>query len=47
MLDPLVKRIEVPCSQEKAFGIFTNEMGSANVRSWPLAAGQFADNGDV
>ena len=32
MLDPLVKTIEVPCSQEKAFGIFVNEMSSW----WPL-----------
>ena len=32
MLDPIVKTIEVPCSQEKAFGVFVNEMGSW----WPL-----------
>ena len=28
MLDPIIKTIEVPCSQEKAFGVFVNEMGS-------------------
>ena len=28
MLDPIVKTIEVPCSQEKAFGVFVNEMDS-------------------
>lgn len=32
MLDPIVKTIEVPCSQEKAFGVFLNEMDSW----WPL-----------
>ena len=32
MLDPLVKTIEVPCSQEKAFRVFVNEMGNW----WPL-----------
>ena len=32
MLDPIVKTIEVPCSQEKAFGVFVREMGSW----WPL-----------
>ena len=32
MLDPIVKTIEVPCSQEKAFAVFVNEMGSW----WPL-----------
>ena len=32
VLDPIVKTIEVPCSQEKAFGVFVNEMGSW----WPL-----------
>ena len=32
MLDPIVKTIEVPCSQKKAFGVFVNEMGSW----WPL-----------
>lgn len=32
MLDPIVKVIEVPCSQEKAFGVFMNEMDSW----WPL-----------
>ena len=32
MLDPLISTIEVPCSQEKAFGVFVNEMGSW----WPL-----------
>ena len=32
MLDPIIKSIEVPCSQEKAFGVFVNEMGSW----WPL-----------
>ena len=32
MLDPIVKTIEVPCSQEKAFSVFVNEMGSW----WPL-----------
>ena len=32
MLDPIVKTIEVPCSQEKAFGVFVNEMNSW----WPL-----------
>lgn len=33
MLDPITKSIEVPCSQEKAFRVFVNEMGSW----WPLA----------
>ncbi len=32
MLDPIIKTIEVPCSQKKAFGVFVNEMGSW----WPL-----------
>ncbi len=32
MLDPITYTIEVPCSQEKAFGVFVNEMGSW----WPL-----------
>ncbi|NKB56285.1 MAG: hypothetical protein GKS00_08115 [Alphaproteobacteria bacterium] len=32
MLDPIVKTIEVPCSQEKAFTVFVSEMGSW----WPL-----------
>ena len=32
MLDPLVNTIEVPCSQERAFGVFVSEMGSW----WPL-----------
>ena len=32
MLDPIVKTIEVPCSQKKAFAVFVNEMGSW----WPL-----------
>ncbi len=32
MLDPIVKTIEVPCSQEQAFGVFVNKMGSW----WPL-----------
>ncbi len=32
MLDPVIKTIEVPCSQEKAFGVFVSEMGSW----WPL-----------
>ncbi len=32
MLDPIVKRIEVPCNQEKAFNIFVNEMKSW----WPV-----------
>lgn len=32
MLDPIVKTIEVPCGQEKAFGVFVSEMGSW----WPL-----------
>ncbi len=32
MLDPIIKTIEVRCSQEKAFGVFVNEMGSW----WPL-----------
>ena len=32
MLDPIIKTIEVPCSQEKAFEVFLNEMDSW----WPL-----------
>lgn len=32
MLDPIIKTIEVPCSQEKAFTVFLNEMDSW----WPL-----------
>ena len=32
MLDPIICSIEVPCSQEKAFGVFVTEMGSW----WPL-----------
>ena len=32
MLDPLISTIEVPCSQEKAFSIFVEQMGSW----WPL-----------
>lgn len=32
MLDPIVKTIDVPCSQEMAFGVFVNDMGSW----WPL-----------
>ena len=32
MLDPSVRTIEVPCGQEKAFGVFVNEMSSW----WPL-----------
>ena len=32
MLDPIVKTIEVPCSQEKAFGVFVDEMNGW----WPL-----------
>ncbi len=32
MLDPIIKTIELPCSQERAFGVFVNEMGSW----WPL-----------
>jgi hypothetical protein len=32
MLDPIIKTIEVPCSQEKAFDVFVNEMDSW----WPL-----------
>ena len=32
MLDPLVNTIEVPCSQEDAFQIFVQDMGSW----WPL-----------
>ena len=32
MLDPIVRRIEVPCSQEKAFEVFVTEMNSW----WPL-----------
>ena len=33
VLDPITKTIEVPCSREKAFGVFVNEMESW----WPLA----------
>ncbi|UTW57131.1 hypothetical protein KFE96_09655 [Kordiimonas sp. SCSIO 12603] len=32
MFDPIVKRIEVPCSQEKAFNIFVGEM----ITWWPV-----------
>lgn len=32
MLDPLISTIDVPCSQEKAFQVFVNDMGSW----WPL-----------
>ncbi|MEO6527620.1 MAG: SRPBCC domain-containing protein, partial [Gemmatimonadaceae bacterium] len=32
MLDPIVKTIEVPCSQHEAFDVFVSEMGSW----WPL-----------
>jgi hypothetical protein len=32
MLDPVVKTIEVPCSQKKAFTVFVNEMPTW----WPL-----------
>ncbi len=32
MLDPIVKTIEVPCTQATAFHVFVNEMGSW----WPL-----------
>ncbi len=32
MLDPIIKTIEVPCSQEAAFRVFVHEMGSW----WPL-----------
>ena len=32
MLDPIVKTIEVPCSQEMAFRVFVREIGSW----WPL-----------
>ena len=32
MLNPIVKTIEVHCSQEKAFGVFVNDMSSW----WPL-----------
>ncbi len=32
MLDPIIRTIEVPCSQEKAFDIFVKEMGTW----WPL-----------
>jgi uncharacterized protein YndB with AHSA1/START domain len=32
MLDPIIKTIDVPCSQEKAFNVFLNEMDSW----WPL-----------
>lgn len=33
MIEPLVKTIEVPCSQETAFEVFINEMDSW----WPLS----------
>lgn len=33
MIEPLVKTIEVPCSQETAFSVFINEMDSW----WPLS----------
>jgi hypothetical protein len=33
LFEPLIKTIEVPCSQEKAFGVFVNEMDSW----WPLS----------
>ena len=33
MIDPLVKSIEVPCSQERAFKVFIDEMDSW----WPLS----------
>ena len=32
MLDPIIKSIEVPCSQEEAFEVFLNKMDSW----WPL-----------
>ena len=32
MLDPIIKTIEVPCSQEKAFRVFVKEMDTW----WPL-----------
>ena len=32
MLNPIFKTIEVPCSQEKAFGVFVDEINSW----WPL-----------
>jgi uncharacterized protein YndB with AHSA1/START domain len=32
MLDPIIRTIEVPCNQERAFTIFINEMDSW----WPL-----------
>src|SRR2546426_5119631 len=32
MLDPIIKTIEVPCSQAKAFDVFLHEMDSW----WPL-----------
>ena len=32
MLDPIIKTIEVPCSQARAFEVFLNEMDSW----WPL-----------
>ena len=32
MLDPIIKTIEVPCSQEEAFDVFVNEMDTW----WPL-----------
>ena len=32
MIEPIVSKIEVPCSQEKAFSVFANDMG----KWWPL-----------
>ena len=32
MLDPIVKTIEVPCSQKEAFSVFVENMGSW----WPF-----------
>lgn len=32
MLDPITKKIEVPCNQEKAFTVFVNEVNNW----WPL-----------
>ena len=32
MLEPIITTIEVPCSQEKAFGVFVSDMASW----WPL-----------
>ena len=28
MLDPIIKKIEVPCSQEEAFNVFVKDMGT-------------------